>query len=700
MRPVFLNPLFASVSTIDGVGPKVAILFSKALGKKNDEPARLIDLLLHLPINVFDRRLAPCLAFAKNGEIGTFQVRIVHHNVPPRHKSRAPMRILCEDDSNRLDLVFFGGQQSWVTKRVPVGAQRIVSGKVDMFDGHWQMAHPDYILPPLKKDTLPDFETVYRTTQGLGSKQLHKSITFALKKVPDFEDWLDSTFKSKQNWPHFKKALFAIHAPTHTQAWLPQSPYRQRLAYDELLAQQLALGLIRAQTRRTAGRAHNINQEQMLTLSTQLPFALTGAQQRAIKHIQTDLASSDKMIRLIQGDVGSGKTMVALFAMAALAPKGQSAMMAPTELLARQHFKTMQSLCAVIGLNCQLFTGKMSMTAKREILKGLADGSVHIVVGTHALFQNNVAFHNLCLSVVDEQHRFGVHQRLALSDKGLLTDMLVMTATPIPRTLVMAHYGDMDVSVLDEKPQGRQPIDTKAIQSDKIDRVLVRLAAALKTGAKAYWVCPLVEESDMVELMSAQDRHAVLDRQFKGKVGLVHGRMKENEKQAAMTDFLEGKTQILVATTVIEVGLDVPDATIMIIEHAERFGLAQLHQLRGRVGRGAQKSSCLLIYQRPLGEIAQKRLDVMIHTEDGFVIAQKDLELRGTGDVLGTQQSGMPGYRLVDPAHHMGLLPLAHQDARTLLTDDPDLHSARGKAIRHLLHLFEKQEALPLLCAG
>ncbi len=432
-----------------------------------------------------------------------------------------------------------------------------------------------------------------------------------------------------------------------------------------------------------------------------LPYSLTPSQTRAVAEIVADLAKPERMLRLLQGDVGSGKTVVALLACAAVIEGGrQAALMAPTEILARQHFNTITPLAAAAGIRVAILTGRERGRERSDILARLAFGEIHVLVGTHAMFQEDVEFRDLALAVVDEQHRFGVHQRLALASKGVAVDVLVMTATPIPRTLVLTYFGDMDVSELREKPAGRRPVDTRAVPLSRLDEIVEAVGRALAEGRSVYWVCPLVEESENIDLAAAEDRFAALEQRFGAMVALVHGRMKGVEKDRAMARFAAGETRLLVATTVIEVGVDVPEATVMVIEHAERFGLAQLHQLRGRIGRGAEASSCLLLYKPPLGDSAKARLEIMRATEDGFRIAEEDLKLRGEGDVLGTRQSGMPGFRVARIHLHGKLIGPARDDASLILVRDPKLASSRGQALRHLLYLFERDEAIRLIRAG
>ncbi|WP_404403944.1 ATP-dependent DNA helicase RecG [Pelagibacterium halotolerans] len=700
-RPDLLNPLFRSLKSMKGVGPQLGALFAKFFGAPDGQDAVVLDVLFHMPSGVIDRRAQNGIAFTPVGSIATLKLHIDEHIVPPRGNTRTPLRVKAHDESGEITLVFFGAKGGWVERALPIGETRYVSGEIGFFGHDKQMTHPDYIVEPEKLDTLPMVEPVYPLTHGLSSKVLRRVILASLETLPIIPEWIGKDRRMLLGWPGFTEALRHVHAPERPSEGDIVSPSRMRLAYDEYLAGQLALAIIRATMVQSKGIERHFTGIIANRIEEALPFALTDGQRQAFEDIKTDIASPHRMSRLLQGDVGSGKTVVALLAMATIAESGaQSALMAPTELLAAQHYRTIQPLCEKAGLNCILMTGKMPAAERRKAIAGLENGTIQIAVGTHALFQSSVAFKNLGLTVVDEQHRFGVHQRLALSDKGNRTELLVMTATPIPRTLVLTHFGDMDVSVLREKPAGRQPVDTAVLSSSEYDRVINRLAARLEEGAQAYWVCPLVEESETLDVVSAEDRFAALKDAFGDKVALVHGRMSATQKQEVMEGFQAGDTQILVATTVIEVGVDVPNATIMIIEHAERFGLAQLHQLRGRVGRGSARSACLLLYNEPLSETAKARLETIKNTEDGFLIAEKDLELRGQGDLLGTRQSGMPGYRLAVPDVHKHLLEFAHEDARALLDRNPGLTGPEGEAIRTLLYLFRKDLAIPLIKAG
>lgn len=700
-RSSSLDPLFRSLHAIKGVGDKLAALLRRFFGAPEGQEAIALDLLMHMPSGIVDRRRQVGIAEAYHNQVVTLRLHIDRHQPPPRGKPHVPHRVFAHDETGDISLVYFGAQGGWVERALPVGEERFVSGQIGFFNGEKQITHPDYVVEPESVATLPLVEPVYPLTNGLSSKALTRLVKQVLETLPDLPEWIPAETLDKFSWPSFGDAMHAVHNPRQPADGDLWAPTRMRLAYDEYFAGQMTLQLIRSSliAERGVGRAFTgyITDRVAATL----PFALTDGQQQAVAEIRADLAASDRMSRLLQGDVGAGKTVVALMAMAAMAESGaQSTLMSPTELLAAQHYKTLKPLADAAGIGIALLTGKMGAAERRTALTGLANGDITIAVGTHALFQSSVAFHNLGLTVVDEQHRFGVHQRLALSDKGRHTDLLVMTATPIPRTLVLTHFGDMAVSILREKPRGRQPIDTAVISIADYPRVVARLKARLDTGAQAFWVCPLVEESEHLDVVSAEDRFADLQKTFGDQVALIHGRLSAAAKQEVMARFQANETKLLVATTVIEVGVDVPNASIMIIEHAERFGLAQLHQLRGRVGRGAIRSACLLLYKNPLSQTAKARLDTIKSTEDGFLIAERDLELRGQGDVLGTRQSGMPGYRLAVPDVHRHLIDYAHDDAKAILTANPGLTGPQGDAVRTLLYVFRKDLAIPLIRAG
>ncbi len=704
MRPDELSPLFAPLESLKGVGPRMAALFNKALHlPPGVRTARVIDLLWHMPTGVIDRRATPAVADAQPGTIVTLKVRVLKHKPPPRGNSKAPYKVATEDDSGRLELVFFRAEPTFVARQLPVGEMRIVSGRIERYGDGMQMAHPDYIVGEEAAADLPLLEPVYPLTAGLVSKTVVKAMRQVLQRIPDLAEWQDPAWRAERQWMSFTHAAHHIHAPSDPGSISPGAPPWQRLAYDELLANQLALGLVRRSFKAQRGRIISGDGHIRARIADSLPFTLTPSQRKAVADIAADMAAPNRMLRLLQGDVGSGKTIVALMAMAIAVEAGaQAALMAPTEVLARQHMETIAPLAERAGLRIALLTGREKGKAREAILTRLAAGDIDLLIGTHAIFQEDVTFQDLAFAVIDEQHRFGVHQRLALQNKGGDggADVLVMTATPIPRTLLMTHYGDLDASRLTEKPAGRKPIVTTATAIERLEHVIDGLKRAASQGAQIYWVCPLIESSEKSELAAAEERHAHLKQLFGDKVGLLHGGMSGAAKDATMEAFASNTLQILVATTVIEVGVNVPNATIMVIEHAERFGLAQLHQLRGRVGRGERQSYCILLYKAPLGETAEERLRIMRETEDGFVIAEKDLELRGGGEVLGARQSGAPEFRVAEVPGFPMLVQAARDDARLILERDPDLSTPRGRALRTLLYLFECDEAVRLFRAA
>ncbi len=693
-RPETLFALFASLESLDGVGPKTAQHFR---GLDVTAPR---DLVFTLPHAVIDRRLRTTVAGAALPAVMTVPVEVLSHK-PARNKGAA-YRVTVEDAETTFQLVFFHARGDYWAKVLPVGARRIVSGKVEIFDGLAQMVHPDFIVPEDDETGIPPFEPVYPLTAGVTQKLMFKATRSALNQVPQVSEWIDAEQLKTAGWPSFNEALTQAHSPTDEQDVSVFAPARERLAYDELMAHQLTLALARAQERRKPGRSSVGSGTLQARVLAALPYRPTGAQERAIADINSDLASSQKMNRLLQGDVGAGKTLVAFMALLrAVEAGGQGVMMAPTEILARQHLEGLRPLAEQAGVVLELLTGRDKGRERSDKLSALARGDIKILVGTHAVFQKDVAFYDLRLAVVDEQHRFGVRQRLELGRKGQGVDVLVMTATPIPRSLALAQYGDMDVSVLDEKPAGRKPIKTALVNTERMEEIVDRLRAVIAEGRQCYWVCPLVEESETLDLTAAEQRFKHLRATLgEGTVGLVHGQMPPADKDAAMARFQSGQTKVLVATTVIEVGVNVPNATIMVIERAETFGLAQLHQLRGRVGRGDAASTCLLLYQAPLSESGRRRLEVLRETEDGFVISETDLQMRGAGDVIGTAQSGIPRFRIADLERQSGLMATAQSDARHLLSQDPTLESSRGQAARLLLWLMRQDESIRLISVG
>lgn len=701
MRPELLNPLFVPVTTIPGIGPKMDKLLRFLLNR--DETPRIADLLLHLPVSVIDRRARPKIRDAEIGKMVTLEVTVDRHRPAPAGRARAPHLVYASDDTGDVVITYFRAYPGQVEKILPAGEKRFVSGTTQLFDGVLQITHPDRVIDEEGFAKLSGIDPVYPLTQGLAIGALRKAVGLALTRLPELPEWISPEVLRRCSFPSLSEALHRVHVPNEMTDILPEGPFWSRLAFDELLAGQLALALVRAQVRRPAGDRNAGDGHLRHKIIDALPYALTKSQQEASAAIAEDLTKPMRMLRLLQGDVGSGKTVVALLAAAAVAEVGkQTALMAPTEILARQHIKTITPLAERAGMRVAILTGREKGRERKDILARLAAGEIDMLVGTHALIQDDVIYKSLALAVVDEQHRFGVRERLTLTNKGNAVDVLVLSATPIPRTLVLTYFGDMDVSELREKPAGRQPIETRTMSSSRLKEVIEGVGRQIAAGKLVYWIVPLVEESEMdgPKLTNAEERFESLQQLFGDKAGLVHGRMRGADKDLAMARFAAGETQVLVATTVVEVGVDVPAATIMIIENAERFGLSQLHQLRGRIGRGSEASNCLLMFREPLGEIAAKRLKVIKDTTDGFRIAEEDLKLRGEGDVLGTRQSGMPGFRIARPEVHAQLVTQARDEALRILQDDPKLKGERGEALRCLLYLYERDEALPLIGAG
>ena len=686
VQDISLQPLFAPLTQLPGIGPALARLLARVLGGD-----RVIDLLFHLPESYLDRRARLTIdqAQAEPGQVATLAVEVVRHEPPAN--SRQPWKVIVTDGTGFAELVFFKFTRQAQT---PPGTKLLVSGKIEKYGDRVTIPHPEHMVPADRADRVPDIEPVWPLTAGLWPRQVAMAMARALQLVPDFPEWHDASLLRREKWPGFIAALRAVQTP----AVLPEPPARNRLAYDELLAGQIALRLIRGRARKRAGRPLVGDGSLRAEAMSRFGHAPTASQRQALAEIDNDLASPRRMLRLLQGDVGSGKTLVALMAMLRAVEAGaQAALMAPTEVLVKQHFRTLSLLSPV---PVAMLTGSVKGRERTKLLSGLADGSIPIVVGTHALFQDAVVYHDLALAVIDEQHRFGVEQRLSLGAKGESTDVLVMTATPIPRTLLLTNWGEMDVSRLTEKPAGRQPIRTTLHSLATMPDVLNAVARKLDAGGRIYWVCPMVHENELLDLAAAEARFVDLANRFGAVVGLAHGQQNADVRDAALADFAAGKIRLLVATTVVEVGVDVPEASVMVIDHAERFGLAQLHQLRGRVGRGTEASFCLMLHDEILHESARKRLILLRDTEDGFAIADADFRLRGGGDALGKRQAGLPGFRLADPVEHENLLHMAHRDAQLLLAKDPGLTSERGQAVRVLLRLFETRAAMQTVVSG
>jgi len=697
MRPEILYPFFAETESLPGVGKRIATNLEKIAG------ARIVDLLWHMPVEVIDRRSSPALKDITFDQVATLEVSVGKHDATPA-KSKKPYRVWCHDDTGSLQLVFFHPRRDYILAQLPEGEKCLISGKVEVYNGQLQMSHPDYMLPLDKRSDIPEIEPVYPLTAGISGKVMARIVSDAAKRAVALPEWLDKSLLAREKWPNWLAALIDAHNPKGLSDTYSSCSARMRLAYDEILANQLALEIMRRQTKKKKSRIMQVKGTLTDQVVSNFPYRLTGAQQRSYKEIKADMAEPSAMMRLLQGDVGSGKTVVALLAMLIAVENGsQAAILAPTEILARQHYKSLTEMAEALDINIAVLTGRDKGKSRDVILNDLASGEIDILIGTHAIFQKDVIYHDLAMAVIDEQHRFGVEQRMSLSAKGRegsSMDILAMTATPIPRTLTMTVYGDMDVSRLDEKPPGRIAVDTRIMALTKIDDVISAVQRTITDGASLYWVCPLVEESELLDLAAAEERYRHLSQIFGERVGLIHGKIKVKDKEEVMLQFASGNLDILVATTVIEVGIDVPQATVMIIEHAERFGLSQLHQLRGRIGRGTDKSTCLLLYGSALGKTAKARLTIMRETEDGFIIAEEDLKLRGAGEVLGTRQSGLPKFKVASLEDHNSLIAMAHDDARLILEKDPDLSSERGKSLRVLLYLFERDEGVKYLKSG
>jgi len=705
MRHEILNYLFSQVTRVKGVGGSTSEALCRLLPVLTAIAGAKIpivrDLLFHLPVGLLDRRFTCPLVSAPDGVIATFVVTVETHQPPPasaRRYGKKPYKVICSNETGDIALIFFNPREDYLKQALPVGQQRVISGRTEKFDYRLQMTHPDIITTVDKLADVQKPEPVYPLTLGLTSRRIYKLVTEALEKTPELPEWIAPETLAGKNWKSWKQSLISAHNPQAQEDLQPVSTAKMRLAYDEMLANQLHLSMLRRNRQQQAGEKITGTGGLTEILLRELPYALTGGQVSVLKEIADDIASGNRMGRLLQGDVGSGKTIVALLSMLRAVEQGlQCALMVPTEIVASQHFEVISNLTANLPVSVAMLSGRIKGKERKEILDNLASGRINIIIGTHALFQEAVEFSNLSFIVIDEQHRFGVNQRMALSSKGNAPHVLHMTATPIPRSLTMTLYGDMECSLLKEKPAKRQAITTRVIPLSRYDEIMERLKSALERGEKAYWICPLIEDNSNQDslnitpendIAAAKSRYTEFKARFGDVVGIVHGQMKGEERDEIMHDFATGKTRLLVATTVVEVGVDVRDATIIVIEKAERFGLSQLHQLRGRVGRGDKASACVLLCSDSAGEVAQSRLSILRETEDGFRIAEADLAIRGGGDLLGTRQSGLPRFIFTDLFEHQELLEQARADVTQFMDGENSMESKRGTAFKVLLQLF------------
>ncbi len=716
MRHEILNYLFSAITRVKGVGGSTSEALCRLLPTSTTISGAKIpiirDLLFHLPVGLLDRRFTCPLVSAPDGVIATFVVKVEMHQPPPasaRRYGKKPYKVICSNETGDIALIFFNPREDYLKQALPVGQMRVISGRTEKFDYRLQMTHPDIITTVDKLADVQKPEPVYPLTLGLTSRRIYKIVTEALEKASELPEWLAPETLTAKNWKSWKQSLIAAHNPQTQENLQPISPERMRLAYDEMLANQLHLAILRRKRQQQAGEKITGTGELTEKLLLELPYKLTAGQISVLKEIADDIASGNRMGRLLQGDVGSGKTIVALLSMLRAVEQGlQCALMVPTEIVASQHFEVISNLTKNLPVSVAMLSGRIKGRERKEILDNLASGKINIIIGTHALFQEGVEFANLAFIVIDEQHRFGVNQRMALSSKGHAPHILHMTATPIPRSLTMTLYGDMECSLLKEKPAHRPAITTRVIPLSRYDEIMERLKSALERGEKVYWICPLIEDNSELlplplgegwgeginienDIAAAKSRYTEFKARFGDVVGLVHGQMKGDERDAVMHDFAAGKTRLLVATTVVEVGVDVRDATIIVIEKAERFGLSQLHQLRGRVGRGDKASACVLLCSESAGEVAQSRLSILRETEDGFRIAEADLAIRGGGDLLGTRQSGLPRFIFTDLLEHQELLEQAREDITQFLDGSKPMETERGKALSLLLQLFGYQ---------
>ena len=696
IRPQFLFPLFGSLENLKGIGSKT-VLNLKKIGIYKP-----LDFLYSFPTNLKTRVFANTVSDLNVNKVVIIKIKIIKHNFK---YFKGPLNIEVTDGLKKINLIFFNAKNDWIKKNFPIEQERIISGKLEKYKNQFQIIHPDYIEKIFDIDKIPVIEPIYSLTKGISQKVFLNSVNQILQLISEEIsncEWINKKRLKEMNWTDFKNSLKKIHNPKTNEDISLNSNYRLRLAYDELLSHQLSLVIARSFSKKNTKKRKKIGYKFSTLMKKRLPFSLTNSQEKCIAEIQSDLSRDERMYRLIQGDVGSGKTLVAFFSMLFVAENsGQAVLMVPTDILAKQHYNNFQEYTKDIEVNSVLLTGKMKTNEKKQVLEAIKLGQADIIIGTHSLFQKGVIFENLELVIIDEQHKFGVQQRHDLIQKGENLDILVMTATPIPRTLELANYGDMDISRILDKPMNRQKIDTSIISEKKIEILISRILEICKKGTQSYWVCPLIEEGDKSELVAIEQRFSSLNKMLPGiKIDILHGKMSEEQKNKIMTSFKNGNIQILLATTVIEVGIDVPNATIIVIEGAERFGLAQLHQLRGRVGRGKKQSNCILIYSKNIGRLGKERLEVLRKFDNGFDIAEEDLKMRGGGNPIGQQQSGIPKFRIANLDFDKELLSYANQDANEIIKNNKYLKGEHGKNLRVLLHLMNKDNSLKLLESG
>ena len=665
-----------NVSTLDGVGIKT----KKILKKKKIE--KISDLLWNLPQGFVDRSNIKQLDKLEIGKITTVKVKVLKYNFP--RKRNLPNKVFCEDEKGKIEIIFFNSREGYIRNILPLNTMVVVSGKINYYKNKYQITNPDYTVPINKENFVNKLMPKYSLTEGLTEKVYNKLINQVLENIIEIPEWHNNEVLKKIGNVSWHNAILEIHKKKEN---LLNSKYYKRLAYDEILANLLVLSEVRQRVRKYNKQKKIFDNTLSKKIISNFNFSLTEDQKKAVNEINNDLMSDYKMFRILQGDVGSGKTIVSFIAAAnTIKSKWQVALMAPTEILAKQHYILACKIFKSSGIKISFLSGKTDPKEKKIILKNLLDGNINFLIGTHALFQKNTVFKKLGLVIIDEQHKFGVKQRIDLSDKGgKECDILLMSATPIPRTLVLTIYGDMDISILSEKPIGRKEIITLSKPEEKISEIILFIKKQINIGNQVFWVCPLIDESKKLDYSAAVEKYNYLSKIFNKNVGLIHGGLDKNKKNDVLNSFLNKSINILVSTTVIEVGIDFPNANVIIIENSNKFGLSQLHQLRGRVGRGSTQGTCILLYKKNLSENAKKRIKILKNSNDGFFIAEEDMKLRGFGDILGFQQSGMKDFKLADPVHHADLFKIAEQDIKNI-----ELNKKNSKKYDFLLKLFDK----------